>query len=276
MQPKALPRPLGGRPGVLRTRPLRWGVSSSTLRRVLSLVLVAVVWEIAGQLKIDASFPALSTAVGAWFNLIISGRLTRELMTTFLTFAAGLAIALVLGFAIGVLVGRYRWAERLLGPYIYAFMAAPTLVYVPVLVIWFGTEVASRIALVVAFAIFPIILNTIAGVRHSDANLVEMARSFQATPQQVIFKVLVPNAVPLVMAGIRVGAGRAVKGVITAEVFLTIVGLGGLIQSFGSSYRTDLLLATVGTVVVFGLVVTEVVKWIDRRLTRWSVGVSRG
>jgi NitT/TauT family transport system permease protein len=154
-------------------------------------------------------------------------------------------------------------------------MAAPGLAYLPLLVIWFGTDLVSRICVVVIFAIFPILLNTVAGVRHVDATLVEMARSFQAPQREILLKVMVPNALPLIMAGVRIGTGRAVKGVITAEVFLTIVGLGGLIMRFGSSYRTDLLLATVATVVVFGLVVTELVKWFDRRLTRWAVGGAR-
>lgn len=245
-------------------------------RPALSLLVLAIIWEVIGQLRLNESFPPLSTVAVAWVGLITSGRLAKELAMTTLTFAAGLAVAIVGGLLIGLLIGRYRWADRLLGPYLYAIMAAPSLAYVPLLVIWFGTDFVSRTCIVVLFAIFPIILNTVAGVRHADATLVEMAQSFQATRQQVLWKVLLPGAIPLVMAGIRLGTGRAVKGVITAEMLLTIVGLGGLIQSFGSSYRTDLLLALVATVVVFGLVITEGVKALDRRLTRWSVGATRG
>jgi NitT/TauT family transport system permease protein len=190
------------------------------------------------------------------------------------TLAAGFVLAVLIGIVVGVLMGRFRAVEHFLDLYVNALMSAPTTAFVPVLILWFGLGVQSRIAVVFLFAVFVIIINTMTGVKQVDRVFVEMARSFGAREREVFFKIILPAAMPAIMAGVRLGMGRAVKGMVTAEMLLTLTGIGAMIMQYGSSFATDSLFAVILTILMVAMITMKLVQWVDQRLTGWKVGIA--
>ena len=184
------------------------------------------------------------------------------------------ALAALFGVVLGLLMGRFRAVEHFLDLYVNALMSAPSTAFVPVLILWFGLGVESRIAVVFLFAVFVIIINTMTGVKQVDTVLVEMARSFGAREREIFFKIMLPAALPAIMAGLRLGIGRAVKGMVTAEMLLTLTGIGAMIMQYGSSFATDSLFAVILTILILALLTMKAVQWLDRRLTGWKAEIA--
>src|SRR5688572_20993867 len=147
---------------------------------VLSLFSLAAIWEVAGRTLDSTLIPPLSQIGAAWWKLFASGKLLSNLTMSLATLAAGFFLAVLIGIVVGVLMGRFRAVEHFLDLYVNALMSAPMTAFVPVLILWFGLGVESRIAVVFLFAVFVVIINTMTGVKQVDAVLVEMARSFGA------------------------------------------------------------------------------------------------
>ncbi len=171
-------------------------------------------------------------------------------------------------------MGRFREVEHFLDLYINAFMSAPMTAFVPVLILWFGLGVESRIAVVFLFAVFVIVINTMTGVKQVDRAFLEMARSFGAKETEVFYKIILPAAMPAIMAGVRLGMGRAVKGMVTAEMLLTLTGIGAMIMQYGSAFATDALFAVILTILIVAMITMKLVQVVDQRLTGWKVEIA--
>jgi NitT/TauT family transport system permease protein len=241
---------------------------------VLSILTLAILWEVAGRMIDSILIPPLSKIGAAWWKILLSGKLLANLTLSLWTLAAGFFLAVFIGILIGVLMGRFRGVEHFLDLYVNALMSAPTTAFVPVLILWFGLGVESRIAVVFQFAVFVIIINTMTGVKQVDGTFVEMARSFGAKEREVFFKILLPAALPAIMAGVRLGMGRAVKGMVTAEMLLTLTGVGGMIMQFGSAFATDSLFAVILTILIVAMITMKLVQMVDHRLTGWKVEIA--
>jgi ABC-type nitrate/sulfonate/bicarbonate transport system permease component len=241
---------------------------------ILSIVTFALLWEIAGRMMDTTLIPPLSKIASAWLRLLMNGKLLENLAMSLWTLAAGFLLAVTLGVIIGVLMGRFSQVEHFLDLYINALMSAPMTAFVPLLIMWFGLGVQSRIAVVFLFAFFVIVINTMTGVKQVDRIFVEMARSFGAKELEVFFKVVLPAAMPAIMAGLSIGMGRAVKGMVTAEMLLTLTGVGGMIMQYGSAFATDALFAVILTILMVAMIAMQLVKIIDRRLTGWKAEIA--
>jgi len=240
----------------------------------LSILSLAVLWEIAGRSVDSALIPPLSQIGAAWWKMLASGKLLSNLTMSLTTLAAGFFLAVLLGIVVGVLMGRFRAVEHFLDLYVNSLMSAPATAFVPVLILWFGLGVQSRIAVVFLFAVFVIIINTMTGVKQVDSILLEMARSFGAKEREIFFKIILPASMPAIMAGVRLGMGRAVKGMVTAEMLLTLTGIGAMIMQYGSAFATDSLFAVILTILLIAMIATKLVQWVDRRLTGWKVEIA--
>ena len=241
---------------------------------VLSILTLAILWEVAGRMIDSMLIPPLSKIGAAWWKLLLSGKLLANLTLSLWTLAAGFLLAVFIGILIGVLMGRFRGVEHFLDLYVNALMSAPSTAFVPVLILWFGLGVESRIAVVFQFAVFVVIINTMTGVKQVDGTFVEMARSFGAKEREVFFKILLPAALPAIMTGVRLGMGRAVKGMVTAEMLLTLTGVGGMIMQFGSAFATDSLFAVILTILIVAMITMKLVQRVDHRLTGWKVEIA--
>jgi ABC-type nitrate/sulfonate/bicarbonate transport system permease component len=241
---------------------------------ILSIVTFALLWEIVGRMMDTTLIPPLSKIASAWLRLLMNGKLLENLAMSLWTLAAGFLLAVTLGVIIGVLMGRFSQVEHFLDLYINALMSAPMTAFVPLLIMWFGLGVQSRIAVVFLFAFFVIVINTMTGVKQVDRIFVEMARSFGAKELEVFFKVVLPAAMPAIMAGVSIGMGRAVKGMVTAEMLLTLTGVGGMIMQYGSAFATDALFAVILTILMVAMIAMQLVKIVDRRLTGWKAEIA--
>lgn len=241
---------------------------------VLSILSLAVLWEIAGRSVDSALIPPLSQIGAAWWKMLASGKLLSNLTMSLTTLIAGFFLAVLLGVVVGVLMGRFRAVEHFLDLYVNSLMSAPATAFVPVLILWFGLGVESRIAVVFLFAVFVIIINTMTGVKQVDTVFVEMARSFGAKEREIFFKIILPASMPAIMAGVRLGMGRAVKGMVTAEMLLTLTGIGAMIMQYGSAFATDSLFAVILTILLIAMIATKLVQWLDRRLTGWKAEIA--
>lgn len=248
---------------------------NSQLRiNVISIISLAILWEIAGQTLDSVLIPPLSKIASAWIRLLISGKLLANLLMSLWTLAAGFFLAVIVGVLIGLLMGRFRAVEHFLDLYINTLMSAPMTAFVPALILWFGLGIESRIAVVFLFAVFVIVINTMTGVKQVDRTFVEMGRSFGAREAEVFFKIILPAAMPAIMAGIRLGMGRAVKGMVTAEMLLTLTGIGAMIMQYGSAFATDALFAVILTILIVAMITMKLVEAVDQWLTGWKTEIA--
>jgi NitT/TauT family transport system permease protein len=241
---------------------------------LLSISSLAIVWEILGRTLQTILIPPVSQIGGAWLHLITNGGLLENLALSLGTLVVGFLLALILGVAIGVLMGTFEQVEHCLDLYINGLMASPTIAFIPVLILWFGLGVQSRIAVVFLFSFFVIAVNTMTGIKYVDSTLVEMSRSFGAKGWELCYKVQLPAALPMIMAGVKLGMGRAVKGMVTGEVILALSGTGAMIMQYGSAFATDALFAIIFTILLVALIAMKIVEAIDRHFTGWKTEIA--
>jgi ABC-type nitrate/sulfonate/bicarbonate transport system permease component len=237
--------------------------------RLLSVVTLALLWEIAGRTGNSRLLPPLSIVVVAWFELLVSGQLFRALSISLQAMALGYVLSVLFGVPLGLLMGRYRRLESFLEIYMTALLTVPMISFIPFLVIAFGLGLHSRVWIVFLFAFVIIAINTTAGVRNVDVTLTEMARSFGARESDLFLKVILPAALPMIMAGLRLGMGRAVLGMVTSELILAVVGFGAMLMTFSASYNSPALFATILTIVLLAVALLALIQYLDRRLMPW-------
>lgn len=237
--------------------------------RLLSLITLALLWEIAGRTGNTRLLPPLSIVVVAWFELLVSGQLFRALSISLQAMALGYVLSVLFGVPLGLLMGRYRRLESFLDIYMTALLTVPMISFIPFLVIAFGLGLHSRVWIVFLFAFVIIAINTTAGVRNVDATFTEMARSFGARESDLFLKVILPAALPMIMAGLRLGMGRAVLGMVTSELILAVVGFGAMLMTFSASYNSPALFATILTIVLLAVALLSLIQYLDRRLMPW-------
>jgi NitT/TauT family transport system permease protein len=236
---------------------------------VIAVASALIAWEILGRWLSFPFLPPFTQVLWASWELLIDGKILGNLAASVVGLTLGYALAVVLGVTIGALMGRCQKVEYMLDPYLTAGLASPTLVYVPILFTLFGVSRVAQIAVIFLYAIFVIIVNTMTGIRAVDPDLLDMARSFGAGERQLFWRVMLPAALPTVMAGLRLGMGRAVKGMINSEMFIALIGLGALIKTYGGRFDAEKVLGVLLYVVIVAVIGTTIVQIVDRRLTNW-------
>ena len=238
--------------------------------RAASVVVVITLWEIFGR-QINPLFLSYPSAIGrAFLQIVVTGEFQRSALGSLHVFAVGLSAALVLGIAIGLLMGRYRLAEYLLDPYVYAFDATPRVALIPLLLLWFGLGNSSKIAVVFLSGLFPVLMNTFSGVRTVSAQLVEVGRAYGVGEGKLFTKVILPAALPFIMAGIRLAVGRALIGIITAEMFTAVTGMGALLVRYSSALATDKFFVPVILLALLGVILSNIIEKLQKRLAPWK------
>jgi len=252
-----------------RSAAATWRRGAGARSTLLSLLVGVCAWELVGRLWGVSFLPPFSHVLRAAMELIASGQILSHLTASVAALLLGYALAVVAGVALGLLMGRYRRVEYALDIYINALLATPKIVLVPVLFAIFGLSRSVQVAIVFMSAFFVITINTSSAIRNVDATYLEMARSFGANERQIFAKVLLPGSLPLTMAGLRLGIGRAVKGMINGEMFIVVFGLGGMLRTYGGRFDAEGVFAILLVVVAVALICSSVVHGIERRVTRW-------
>ncbi len=232
-------------------------------------VALLVVWQLVVWLGGYQPFvlPGPGVVAERWLRAAAQGTFTDHLLTTLSEILLGLAVGISSGLVVGFLLARSALADRLLSPYIVAAQATPVLALAPVLVIWFGNGLLSKVLICALICFFPMAVATTVGLRSVDGRLVEMARSVRATRRQIARTVEVPAALPQILGGLKIAVTLSVVGAIVAEWVGGDKGLGVLLNlARGSLFDTPLLFATLLTIALLGVVLYLLVVLLERRL----------
>ena len=240
--------------------------------RVYQLLLLAGllgIWELLGHRTADYVFAPPSEVAQALVAMVRSGELPSALGDSLATLFLGYAIAAVVGIASGVAMGWWWTLGRTLDPFVAALYVVPIVALVPAIVIWAGLGLAARVLVVVLFCVFELLLNAYAGVRNLDPLLVDVARTLGARRRDLLWKVVLPGTLPFLFVGLRIGASRALKGMVLAEILFAVTGLGGLIVKYTNAFRMDRVLAVVIVLALLGIALTAGIQALERRALRW-------
>jgi NitT/TauT family transport system permease protein len=249
----------------------------SALRRrymagTLSVVGGLLLWEIISRLAVNnALFLAAPSQIAvAIYNLAVTGQLWHHLAISAAEFALGYVIASVLGIALGLAMASSVTMKRAFQPWVSGLYATPTIALAPLFILWFGIGIWSKVIVVISLVLFPVTINTEAGLRTTSERLIEMLRSFGATRRQIFIKVSLPSAVPFILAGLKLGIGRGLIGVVVAELFGSRAGLGRLISQSADAFNMPELFAGVVILAFAGIVMTAGFGWLEKRLVPWT------
>jgi sulfonate transport system permease protein len=234
------------------------------------LVIVLIIWEIVGPFISPIFFTYPSKIAVAFYDVTVSGELPYYLGQSLEVMLYGLSVALVVVIPLGIAMARFRRLDWALDLPINALYATPLVAVVPLLVLWFGIYLKAKIIVVFLFAVFPVLINTYQGVRECDKNMLEVARSFRSNEWRMWQDVLMPFAVPYIIAGIRLAIGRGLIGMIIAEFYTTISGLGFMITRYANVFEMDKVFVPVIVLMVLGVSLTTLLKWAGRRIAPWS------
>jgi len=262
---QATGEPQERRPGRLRTlrdQPLAY--------RVGSLVVVLAVWEVAGP-YIDPIFFSYPSAVAkAFYELAVTGELWKYTLQSLHILLYGMLFAVVGGILLGVVMARFTRVDWTLDIYVNALYATPMVALVPLLVLWLGIRTEAKVTVVFLFAFFPILINTYQGVKNVDAGLLEVAKSFNTSERRMWLDVLLPSAVPYIAAGIRLAIGRALVGMVIAEFYTAISGLGYMVTRYAHIFQMDKTLVPVILLMVMGVTFSAALKYLEGRIAPWN------
>jgi ABC-type nitrate/sulfonate/bicarbonate transport system permease component len=236
---------------------------------VLSVVVVLGGWEWYGRRTNPLLFTYPTAIARAGVQLARSGVLWKALGQSLSALGLGLLISIVVGVALGLAIGRSRAVEALLEIPIDALYATPMVALVPVMVLWVGFGFTAKVVVVFLFAVFAIVLNTARGVKEVDPELVEVARSYLAREVGLWKDVVLPSALPYVVTGVRLAVGRALVGVVIAEFYTSISGLGYLIVTYANTFQTARVFVPVVILMALGVVLTWVLQLLESRLAPW-------
>jgi len=242
--------------------------------RLTSLCVVFAAWQIVGS-RLNPIFLSTPSAVfRAACIVIANGELPLAMLVSLGVVFSGFVAAIAVGVPLGLLMGRSRVAEYLLDPYVNALYVVPRIALIPLIIIWLGLGIPAQIAVVFGTAVFPILLSTLTGVKNVSVNLLETGRSFGAREYDLVFKIVLPASIPFVMSGLRLGIGQAIIGMIVAQMFLGISGMGFMLVNYGNQFATDYVFVVVLALATLGVILTEGVRRIEDHFSHWR-NVSR-
>jgi ABC-type nitrate/sulfonate/bicarbonate transport system permease component len=237
-----------------------------------ALAAFLAVWEAASRSGlVDPLFASSPSLIAAKFiEMLGDGSIWPHVSATAWVAAAGFALAVLVGVPLGILMGRSELLNATLEPFIAALYASPQVAFLPLLIIWLGIGFTSKVALVFIGSVIIMIINTETGVAQVDPRLIETARSFTASERQVLTKIVLPAALPFILAGMRLAIGRALVMVVVAEIYASNRGLGYLIFQAGGLYDTAQVFVGVGVLAAAGVTLTALLRALERWLAPWQ------
>ena len=250
----------------LKSRLRRRIFSTTRLIQVALIVALLVTWQIMAESLGSFILASPTEVVSAAREEVSSGVLFDALGQSVGALVVGFAIAGVIGVTVGTVMGMYLPLAKVLNPFINAGYVLPTAAIVPLLIIWFGIGLTSRVVTVVIFCVFEILISTYTGVRTVDRNLIDVARSFGANRVRIFQKVLVLAALPSIVAGLRMASSRAVQGVILAELLFASTGVGGELAAAANNYQTGRMFVYILTVVLVGVTLSGLMAFCEQRI----------
>jgi ABC-type nitrate/sulfonate/bicarbonate transport system permease component len=246
---------------------------------MISIIVVLSLWQlIAGEIvRNDLIVPTPTSVVGGFTYLVSHDILQTPLAETLWTFTIGFLVSVACGIPIGAIMARWRIIEHALDPWVNALYTTPYVALVPLFIIWLGNSIFFvQVFVVILATLFVIIVNSFHGFKNTSKSLVETARSFGFSRISLYWKVVIPASFPYVVGGLRLAIGRGLIGAIVAELFLQLVGLGYLLSYYASIFQVGKVMAIVISIGFIGMVLTEILKYAEVKLSAWRVASTGG
>jgi ABC-type nitrate/sulfonate/bicarbonate transport system permease component len=238
--------------------------------QAFSHISVLIAWELLCDFIVPAQFlPPPSAVARAFWSTTVSGELPRQLWQTTTVLVLGFGASIITGMALGIAMGTFPTLRRVLDPYVSAFNAMPTVALVPLVIIWLGLGFEAKVFLTWLVAVFPVIINAQAGVANVSPAYIETARAFGCNQWEIFRRVTLHAAVPFFIAGVRVGLGRALVGVVVAEMFTALAGLGYMVVFYGNTFRTPELFVPIVVLAVLSIAITNLIYRLERWMAPW-------
>lgn len=252
---------------------LAWKKHENWLLGTVAMVIFLSVWQAAVSLgwvnPLFTSSPSRILSTG--YEMFAERSIYYDMEVSGYEFIVGYGMAILIGVPVGVLMGWYGRVNAVLEPFVTSLYAMPRIALLPLVMIWFGIGFASKIAIVFLGAIFPILVNTITGVRTLNTDFIKVARSFGSNDRQMFLTVALPSSVPLLLTGLRLGLGHALVGIVVGEMYGATRGLGYIIAMAGATFQTDKVMVGIIIIAAAGVALTQLLKLIERRFERWRV-----
>ena len=238
----------------------------------VSVALFLIVWELVGNVFqwINPMFmSAPSLIVKAGFEMFRSGEIYNDLYVSGVEFIGGYFLAVVVAIPLGIMTGWYKRMSYVFDPFVNAFNATPRVALLPLVIIWLGIGILSKVGIIFLGAVFSILINTRDGVKTTPINLLTAARSFGASEWMVFKAVVLPSTIPFILTGLRLAVGRALVGVLVGELYAATAGIGFMITVAGATFQTDKVFVGVGIFALSGMVGMELLTKLERRFDKW-------
>jgi NitT/TauT family transport system permease protein len=247
-----------------------------TERIVLGALFIAALfatWELVTALGLEPPIilPSPADVLGAFHRLFSSSDIWADFAASGQELLYGLTLAAAVGIAAGLAIGWYPRLGYLVDPFINFLYAIPRVALGPLLIVWLGIGLSSKVALVFLISVFPVLVNTSSGIRSIDPNLVRVARCFGASDLKIFRTIALPGSVPFILGGLRLAVGQSLIGVFVAELLGAQFGVGAMIENAGQQFQTDTVFAGLLIFAAAGMLLTAVVRWLERRFDAWRM-----
>jgi ABC-type nitrate/sulfonate/bicarbonate transport system permease component len=239
--------------------------------RLVSLTVVLGLWQVFGARVDPVLFTTPWAIAKAAVVMIGSGELWNYLWPSLVVLAIGLTLAAIIGIAMGLLLARFWVLDVALGVYITFLYSTPTVALVPLIVLWAGFETTAKVIILFLFAFFPMVINTYQGVKNVDPRLVEVGRAFRCSERQLWTNIVLPGALPFIVTGLRLAVGRGLIGMVLADLYTAISGIGYLIVRTASTYQVDKMFVPIVTLGILGVTLTALLRLLEIKVAPWTV-----
>ena len=238
--------------------------------RIVSLAIALSLWQVVGGRVDPVLFTTPSKVVVAGYQMIISGELWNYLWPSLIVLGIGLSLAAASGIGIGLLLARYWVVDVALTVYITFLYSIPSVALVPLIVLWAGFETTAKVIILFMFAFFPMVINTYQGVKSVDPKLLEVGRAFRCSESQLWANIVLPAALPFIVTGLRLAVGRGLIGMVLADLYTAISGIGYLIVRTASTYQVDKMFVPIVTLGLLGVTLTAILRLVERWVAPWT------
>lgn len=229
--------------------------------------------DAAQQLRIRPIFISSPTRIIAKLQEMFStGEIWDHLYASGVIFGLGGLAAVLFGIPLGLAVGWYKRLRYALEPFLSAYNATPQVVFIPLIIMWMGTGIATQVLIIAMVTFIPLTMSTLAAVKTTDPRLLKVAKSFGSSDWQRFCHIILPTAIPYILSGLRLGVGRAMVGVVVGEIYASSAGIGYLINVSGASFQTDRVFVGIMVIAVVGLLLTWAIHVLERRVDKWRPG----
>lgn len=242
---------------------------SVAFARLGVLAALIALWSLVAASMPQGLFASPAETLAAAKVMLGEGRLYSAILSSLQVYLAGTVLAAVFGIALGLVMGGLPFFGRVVDIFVYALAATPRVAFIPLVIVILGLGLQAKVFIVFLGAVMPVILNTYAGVRAADRDLIEMARAAGAGSRRIFAHVILPGAAPFLLTGLRIGATIGLINTVVAELYTAVSGLGGLLATYGASFRMAEYFVVVLALSLIGVIVTEGLRFLENRLNRW-------